>query len=60
MNINITIQQAETIYNALLDAKSVTTQQMIENSNNVNKVRMFKHQLKAIDEIIYIFQKIVK
>lgn len=60
MNIELTERQAETIYNALVDAKNVTKQQMMENFNNSSKVRIFNHQLKAIDETLNVFEKIVK
>lgn len=60
MNIELTERQAETIYNALVDAKNVTKRQMMENTNNNSKVRIFQHQLKAIDETLNVFEKIVK
>ena len=60
MIVELTERQAETIYNALVDAKNITQKQMEEYINEPNKVRMFQHQLKAIDKTLNVFEKIVK
>lgn len=60
MKIEITERQAEIIYNALVEARHVTKKQMEESVNKPNRIRMFQNQLKAINETITVFEKIVK
>lgn len=60
MIIELTDRQAETIYNALVDAKNITQKQMEEYINKPNKVRMFQHQLKAIDETLVLFDNVMR
>lgn len=60
MKIEITERQAEIIYNALVEARHVTKKQMEESVDKPNRIRMFQNQLKAINETITVFEKIVK
>ena len=60
MQIEITERQAETIYNALIDARSVIKKQMEESVDRPNRVKMFQNQLKNLNETISVIKKYVK
>lgn len=60
MQIETTERQAETIYNALIDARSVIKKQMEESVDRPNRVKMFQNQLKNLNETISVIKKYVK
>ena len=59
MEINLSIESINTIYNSLKNSKRILKQQMVK-ENSIKKQEIFKNQLAEVEEVLNIFEELTQ